>query len=212
MLAIQPISQLIKLREQHGDDDCGYFLCSLMEIFDVYSEDIGTSDDNKWSALWSRIILTIGLAGVSANGFLGGHTLGIVDYISWILSFFAYVLNFWGWWRYIESTIVYNRYTTFSSWRVNMLNAIVVCVFALWNFGATLIWWSNFPNSVSTAFGSLFVSVIGAYMIWVNVQNLWWNYDEDGSMADEAGWDWFASEDDVEEYEEEIYDDDYYYY
>lgn len=179
-----------------------------METFDDNGDDdAGVEEDNKWYALWSMIVLGIGLTGASANAFLPSNTPAIVDYIALTLSFFASVLNFWGWWRYIESTIAYNRYTTFSSWRVNMLSAMVVCVFALWNFGTLLIWWSDF-SSVTYAFSSLLSSGLGAYMIWVNLQNLWWNYDEDGSMADEAGWGWFASEDDVEEYEEAVFDTD----
>jgi len=131
-------------------------------------------------------------------------------YIAWILALFAWVLNFWGWWRWIEAILDSNRYTTYSSWRVNMLNAVVVCVLTAWIFGATVIWWRYFDAyKLIYPLVSSCVVVYGAWMIWVYVQNLWWNYDYYGSMADEAGWDWFASESEVDEYDEDY---DYYYY
>jgi len=82
MLAIQPISQLIKLREQHGDDDCGYFLCSLMEIFDDSSEkwEGERCEDHFLWQLLGMFSLTFGLimnsayilGGISNDPFLPG--------------------------------------------------------------------------------------------------------------------------------------------
>jgi len=225
MLANTPISELIKLRQDEDDgEDCGYPLCDLMEMFDDDSDaDAGDEDNNKLMSLIGLILLSLGLSGGVSSGFFGGGGLGIGSYISWALSFFAYVLNFWGWWKYVDSTLVPRDDTTYRSYRVNMLAGLVISFVALWNFAAGFIWWFNWPTVWATAGGSFLLAAVGTWFVYEYVQNYWWNNDSDGSMADDTEWSWFdtdltaedyvdAAEDIAEDIDEALEDDDEYYY
>jgi O-antigen/teichoic acid export membrane protein len=173
-----------------------------MEAFDEEDsdDDAGDEEDNMLMSLIGLIILTLGLTGGVSSGFLGGGAFGIGNYISWILSAFAYVLNFWGWWKYVDSTVVTDERTTYRSYRVNMLAALVICFISLWNFAAGFIWYSKSTTVWGTAGGSLALAAVGGYFVWEYVQNLWWNNDSDGSMADDTKWSWFDTELDAEDY------------
>lgn len=231
MLSNTPISELIKLRQDYYDEyaeeeveveveegsGCDYTLCDLFEGFDSQPEDAGDEENNKLMGLIGLILLSLGLSGGVSSGFFGGSGYGIGSYISWGLSLLGYIANIWGWWKYIVSTgDEPTEWAAFTSWRWNWLAALVIAVINLWNFASAFIWWMNWPTVWGAAGGSLVIGGVGAYFVYAYIQNYWWNIDEDGSMADNEDWNWFAEDPDegsiLEELDEAADDATDYYY
>ena len=195
-----------------------------MESFDEEPEDAGPVETNQFWAAVSCLLMSFSLGGGFGASLLGTPSFGAGLYISWALGALAYILNFWGWWKYVDSTLVPRDDTTYRSYRVNMLAGLVISFVALWNFAAGFIWWMNFPTVWGTAGGSFLLAAVGTYFVYEYVQNYWWNNDSDGSMADDTEWSWFdtdltaedyvnAAEDIAEDIDGELDDDveDYYY-
>ena len=162
-----------------------------MESFDEEPEDAGPVETNQFWAAVSCLLMSFSLGGGFGATLIGTPSFGAGLYISWALGALAYILNFWGWWKYADSIIVPREDTSFRSWRVNMLAGLVIGFIAAWNFVSAFLWYSGNTAVYGTAGGGFFLALAGAWLCWVYTQNYWWNNDPSGGMLDDAEWSWF---------------------
>lgn len=182
-------------------------------------DELGDVEENSSTALIGIILIGFGIIAESVGWFWFGW--GWQSYVAEGLNFLALIVWLFGVLKWYDVTQEDTDLTTFRAWRINLLSFFVSIfasagnVFLAWYYTnlRTFTFWS-WAAALGSALGFVAI-VVGVVLGWA-IKSVWYNYDPEGSLAQED-FDWFkwtdvtGEEDDEEEVvdeEEEVDEED----